>query len=288
MDFIMSKVFTLLGTHSFFLYMLPMLFLLHIDEPYFGYEEALDITIIILSGVVYTCTIKDYFCSPRPFAISLGPKRKRVERLLHDENSYHKYEYGLPSTHSATSFSVFYYVMMKYSSSMASIPWIDLSSLWSFVSNSGILYTSAALIYGVGVPLSRIYCGMHSMLDITVGALVGVFAYYAYTLVIKPLFVVGILLDLVAGLGSYSFVLSFLISAAVIGTIVVYLHPEPSCHHEYTEQEICPCYEDEVSCAAVLVGVLSGVVLYKSYLIKGFGLENGVKLSDFTLSYNIN
>ncbi|KAG9020885.1 hypothetical protein FS837_007782, partial [Tulasnella sp. UAMH 9824] len=79
-----------LGTHTFFMTMLPAFF-------FFGHDEAGRSLVHVLGmGVYFASLIKDSICSPRPFA-------PPVTRLTIGS---HHLEYGFPSTHSTNSISI--------------------------------------------------------------------------------------------------------------------------------------------------------------------------------------
>ncbi|KAJ7859281.1 hypothetical protein B0H13DRAFT_2672349 [Mycena leptocephala] len=79
-----------LGSHTFFMTFLPMLF-------FFGYPElGRGLIVVLCLGIYFTSVAKDLFCSPRPFA-------PPVTRMT---IGTHHLEYGMPSTHSANSVSL--------------------------------------------------------------------------------------------------------------------------------------------------------------------------------------
>ena len=100
-------------------------------------------------------SLQDLFCLPRPAS-------PPVVRLLHKEGSLHAFEYGLPSTHSANAASITIFSALYFHESMSLLP------MWM-----NVALTGAWLFYAIFLPLSRVYCGMHSFTDITFGFLVG-------------------------------------------------------------------------------------------------------------------
>ncbi|KAH7925027.1 hypothetical protein BV22DRAFT_1012009 [Leucogyrophana mollusca] len=137
-----------LGTHTFFMIALPLLF-------FFGYEElGRGLVFVLASGVYFSSFIKDLICSPRPFA-------PPVTRLT---IGTHHLEYGFPSTHSTNSVSIalfiFSHVRSAYMSSSISPSTHHLSCVLLLV------YTSS-IVFG------RLYTAMHSFTDCIVGVLLG-------------------------------------------------------------------------------------------------------------------
>lgn len=87
---------SLLGTHSFFLVFLPMVFWL--GSPRFGRG----LINVLAFGVYLSSAIKDLFCVPRPYS-------PPVTRLT---VGTHHLEYGFPSTHSTNSISIALYIYL--------------------------------------------------------------------------------------------------------------------------------------------------------------------------------
>ena len=113
--------------------------------------------IIIIIHYLYHCILKDYLSLPRP-------KSPPVIRKL--KKSYVDYEFGCPSTHSANSCVLFLNLLFFFLTFIK--PVITTSHpLMIFIYTSTILFIFL-------VSLSRIYFGLHSFLDITVGIIVGI------------------------------------------------------------------------------------------------------------------
>ncbi|KAG1731080.1 PAP2 superfamily-domain-containing protein [Suillus paluster] len=147
-----------LGTHTFFMIGLPLLF-------FFGYEEiGRGLVIVLASGVYVSSFVKDLICSPRPLA-------PPVTRLT---IGTHHLEYGFPSTHSTNSVSmalfIFGYVRNAY--------------IQSATISSSMYYASCAMlvIYATTIVFGRLYTGMHSFTDCAVGVFLGAIISGAYVI----------------------------------------------------------------------------------------------------------
>jgi len=189
---------------------LPMLF-------FFGYFDVGRAMIHVLGlGVYVTSFMKDFFCVPRPFV-------PPVTRL---SIGNHHLEYGFPSTHTANSVSVASYILLLLlSSPVADTP--------------HIFYPSCFLLafYTFSIVFGRVYCGMHSFTDCTVGAIVGL-AITAFWWTVGPTL--------------EAFVISFdwrsPIIVAGLWMLVINRHPQPV--------DDCPCFEDAIAFVSVEAGLL--------------------------------
>ncbi|KAL4068629.1 hypothetical protein V8B97DRAFT_1918710 [Scleroderma yunnanense] len=125
-----------LGTHTFFMIALPVLF-------FFGYSElGLGLIFVLGSGVYFSSFIKDLVCSPRPFS-------PPVTRLT---IGTHHLEYGFPSTHSTNSVSmalfVFGHVHRAYAEHSA------MSAVSYYVS------CAVLVVYIISIVFGRLYTGV--------------------------------------------------------------------------------------------------------------------------------
>ncbi|KAG8216325.1 PAP2 superfamily-domain-containing protein [Butyriboletus roseoflavus] len=148
-----------LGTHTFFMIALPILF-------FFGFPEVgRGLVVVLASGVYFSSFIKDLVCSPRPFA-------PPVNRLT---IGTHHLEYGFPSTHSTNSVSMALFVFGQVHSAHSDFSAISSTTYWI---SCGIL-----TLYAVSIVFGRIYTGMHSFTDCGVGVALGatLWAVYAIT-----------------------------------------------------------------------------------------------------------
>lgn len=136
-------------------------------------------------------------------------------------------EYGFPSTHSANAVSVaMYSIYLLRTGESAGSP-INTAL-------QGLCY-----FYFFSIALGRLYCGMHGFFDViwgtTLGALIA-FLQCEY----------GDAFDLYLYAGD----IQRLIIAVLVVCVLIRIHPEPA--------DDCPCYDDSVSFAGVIVGVMIG------------------------------
>ena len=135
-----------LGTHTFYMIILPILF-------WCGYTSlGRGMVHILSSGVFFSGVLKDFFCLPRP----LSPPLQRITM-----SGSAALEYGFPSTHSTNAVSVVGYSLyiINFGKDMPTTGDRVLSC---------ILY-----VYAISIVLGRLYCGMHGFFDVIVGSLLG-------------------------------------------------------------------------------------------------------------------
>ena len=240
-----------LGTHTFFMVFLPILFWCGYTAVGRGYDFPLYLSHnpskrsrmvhVLAAGVIFTGFIKDLLCLPRP----LSPP---LHRITLSESA--ALEYGFPSTHSTNAVSVTVYTLFALNSPESTMhPRFKL--LLEILSYS----------YAVSIMLGRLYCGMHGFFDVCVGATIGAllsiiectygeeFDRFIYTDSIKaPAIVLLIIL------------------------VLVRIHPEPA--------DDCPCFDDSVAFAGVMIGVEFGNWHYaKSELAWNFPVPATVPFS---------
>ncbi|KAL8638770.1 MAG: hypothetical protein Q9228_004105 [Teloschistes exilis] len=136
-----------LGTHTFFMIFLPVLF-------WCGYTNlGRGMVHVLASGVFLSGFIKDMLCLPRP----LSPPLTRIS-MSHSVSL----EYGFPSTHSTNAVSVAVYAVYMLRSAGSSInPTVKLAMEIS------------SYFYATSIILGRLYCGMHGFFDVLVGGTLG-------------------------------------------------------------------------------------------------------------------
>lgn len=141
-------------------------------------------------------------------------------------------EYGFPSTHSANAVSVAVYgilLLKNPDNSLAPTMKLFLEGLSYF--------------YAASIVIGRLYCGMHGFLDVIVGSVIGV--------AIGMLeFYYGPAFD--AYMHSSSWVAP--VVACLVVLVLVRIHPEPA--------DDCPCFDDSVAFAGVVIGVEFGSWTY--------------------------
>ncbi|KAG8794617.1 hypothetical protein FRC12_023115 [Ceratobasidium sp. 428] len=137
-----------LGTHTFFMIVLPTFF-------FFGYPMVgLGLLHVLAAGVYFSSLIKDLICSPRPF-------EPTVTRLT---VGTHHLEYGFPSTHSTNSVSIALYI---YSVAAAGFANASISVFTYHVIQVLLVVYAFSIVFG------RLYCAMHSFTDCIAGITVG-------------------------------------------------------------------------------------------------------------------
>ncbi|KAF2813163.1 PAP2-domain-containing protein [Mytilinidion resinicola] len=180
-----------LGTHTFFMVMLPILF-------WCGYTSMGRAMVHVLAaGVFWSGFVKDMLCLPRP----LSPPLQRITM-----SGSAALEYGFPSTHSTNAVSVAVYaIQMLQSTPETHYPtlYLALQVLFYF--------------YAISIIFGRLYCGMHGFFDVILGSLLG-----AGLSVIQILY--GDAFDNWICQGSYTHPLI----ATLIILVLVRIHPEPA------------------------------------------------------------
>ncbi|KFZ05620.1 hypothetical protein V501_08185 [Pseudogymnoascus sp. VKM F-4519 (FW-2642)] len=136
-----------LGTHTFFMVVLPILF-------WCGYTSlGRGMVHILANGVFFTGFLKDMLSLPRP----LSPPLHRITM-----SGSAALEYGFPSTHSANAVSVAVYALFTLRA-----PDCPLAPTTKLILE-GLSYA-----YALSIILGRLYCGMHGFLDVIIGSLMG-------------------------------------------------------------------------------------------------------------------
>lgn len=152
-------------------------------------------------------------------------------------------EYGFPSSHSANALSVSVYALLSLN---------DPATVVDPTLKRGL--EILAITYAISIVLGRLYCGMHGFLDVTVGS------------------IIGILISLV----QYNYVSAYdewllnngFTSLSILLAIVsalIRVHPEPA--------DDCPCFDDSVAFAGVIVGVDAGVWVHVQRLAAGLPVD---------------
>ncbi|CAI4034293.1 hypothetical protein SMKI_10G0800 [Saccharomyces mikatae IFO 1815] len=218
---------SLMGSHTFYVLCLPM-------PVWFGYFETTKDLVYILGYSIYLSGFfKDYWCLPRPRA----PPLHRITL-----SEYTTKEYGAPSSHTANA---------------TGVSLLFLYNIWRMQESSVVLQlmlSCVVVFYYITLVFGRIYCGMHGLLDLASGGLIGIvcfivrmhFKYKFSNLYIEeywwfPLFSVG------------------------WGLLLLFEHVKPI--------DECPCFQDSVA----FMGVVSGIECC-DWLGKVFGI---------TLVYNL-
>lgn len=141
-------------------------------------------------------------------------------------------EYGFPSTHSANAVSVAVYALLILRSPENTLP-----------PTTKMLLEFLSYFYALSIVFGRLYCGMHGFLDVVVGGVLG-------TAISIVEFYYGPPLD--AYMHSSSWVAPLVASLIIL--VLVRIHPEPA--------DDCPCYDDSVAFAGVVIGLEFGTWTY--------------------------
>ncbi|KAI5118596.1 hypothetical protein M0805_004171 [Coniferiporia weirii] len=209
-----------LGTHTFFMTALPILF-------FFGFLEAGRGLVFVLGMGVYTSSfIKDLICAPRPYA-------PPVTRLTIGS---HHLEYGFPSTHSTNSVSIALYIY-----SLVHVQYFTMATISTLAYS---LFCVLLSVYVLSIVFGRLYTGMHSFTDCAVGVALGTAVWGAHAIWWPP-----IEAWLVGTSGSSSWLPTWggpLVVTLVCG-FMVHRHPQPV--------DDCPCFEDAIAFVSVIAGV---------------------------------
>lgn len=173
---------------------------------------------MLATGVFFSGVLKDFLCIPRP----LSPPLHRITM-----SSSAALEYGFPSTHSTNAVSVTAYTLLLLDSPTSTM-------------NPQIKFLLEVLLYcyAASIILGRLYCGMHGFLDVIIGGLLG-----ALLSVIE--FNYGETFD--------EFITGSIEAPVIVILIIcvlVRIHPEPV--------DDCPCFDDSVAFAGVMIGIELG------------------------------
>ena len=174
---------------------------------------------ILASGVFFTGFIKDMASLPRP----LSPPLHRITM-----SGSAALEYGFPSTHSANAVSVAVYALFSIRS-----PDCQLQE------STKVILEIASYSYAFSIILGRLYCGMHGFFDVIIGSIIG-----AVISTIECTY--GSSID--HYLHSSSWVAPTIVALIII--ILIRIHPEPA--------DDCPCFDDSVAFAGVMIGIELG------------------------------
>ena len=203
---------SLMGSHMFYVIMVPM-------PRWLGCSDACRDLVYILGYSIYVSGfLKDYWCLPRP----KSPPLTRISL-----SGYTTKEYGAPSSHTANATGVTLLLLWYiYEYQNASPAWKCLAVM-------------GALFYYFTLTLGRIYCGMHGILDIVSGAVIG-----AVCFIVRWALLTYTNTD-AASMQEWG--CWFPLMSVSLGLFLLFNHAKPVDH--------CPCFEDSVA----FVGVISGL-----------------------------
>ncbi|KAJ6144710.1 Dihydrosphingosine 1-phosphate phosphatase [Penicillium chermesinum] len=134
-------------------------------------------------------------------------------------------EYGFPSTHSTNAVSVAVYAIALLNTPDSTV-----------TPQTNVILQGITYLYVTSIVLGRLYCGMHGMLDVVIGCILGALIGLAQYL-LGPAFDDYLLYTSWKGV----------IWVPVVILVLVRIHPEPA--------DDCPCFDDSVAFAGVTLGV---------------------------------
>ncbi len=178
---------------------------------------------ILASGVFFSGFLKDLLCIPRP----LSPPLQRITM-----SRSAALEYGFPSTHSTNAVSVAVYTLFALHSPDSTVH-----------SQVKLALEAISYFYAMSIILGRLYCGMHGFLDVIIGGLLG-----ASLSVIQCVY--GEKFD--DWMTGDSLEAPMILLLIIL--VLVRIHPEPA--------DNCPCFDDSIAFAGVMIGVELGVWHY--------------------------
>jgi dihydrosphingosine 1-phosphate phosphatase len=180
---------------------------------------------ILASGVFWTGFIKDMTSLPRP----LSPPLHRITM-----SGSAALEYGFPSTHSANAVSVAVYALFALHSPECKLQY-----------STRLILEVVSYSYAVSIVLGRLYCGMHGFLDVIVGSVIG-----ALISIVECVYTD----DIDNFMYTSTWAAPTMVALVII--VLIRIHPEPA--------DDCPCFDDSVAFAGVMIGVEIGAWHYAS------------------------
>ncbi|QIW98999.1 hypothetical protein AMS68_004517 [Peltaster fructicola] len=206
-----------LGTHTFFMAALPICY-------WCGFPSiGMALVQMLALGVYFSGYMKDMLCLPRP----LSPPLQRITM-----SGSAALEYGFPSTHTTNAVSVAIFCLWQLEQSKS-----DLTST-AYHAWQALFWT-----YGISISIGRIYCGMHGLFDVVVGAVLG-------ALIAWVRIAFGDAFDQWILDGDFTRPLV----VGIILLLAVRFHAEPA--------DDCPCFDDSVAFAGVVLGIEAGAWSY--------------------------
>ncbi|KAJ3160010.1 hypothetical protein HDU86_001275 [Geranomyces michiganensis] len=225
-----------LGTHTAFFLLLPCLFWFDSGSTIVDFGQEVDknrvygrsLVLLLAAGVYFSGAAKDYIGLPRP----LPPVVRMSTSVSIDV------EYGFPSTHTANATSLSLFTALYFQRYWA--------SSWSEPAQTAILLALAT--YSVLIGLSRIVTGMHTLLDVIGGAIIGC----------------GIVLIhwywLMAPMEEW-LMNSWTVPLVMVPlcVLLISIHPDP--------EGPCPCFDDSVAFVGTCGGLMIGNWHYGIYIV---------------------
>jgi hypothetical protein len=178
---------------------------------------------MLAAGIFVSGFLKDMVCLPRP----LSPPLKRITM-----SGSAALEYGFPSSHSTNAVSVTIYLLTMLRNSQG-----------EYHPKAYIALHCLAYLFAFSIIFGRLYCGMHGFLDVVIGSLMG------WVLAVFQL-AYGEMFD--SWITSGQFANPLIVTLVILALIRI--HPEPA--------DDCPCFDDSVAFAAVVIGCQLGAWHY--------------------------
>ncbi|KAJ1664529.1 Long-chain base-1-phosphate phosphatase [Coemansia sp. RSA 1813] len=136
-------VFTgMLGNHAFFMIALPFLHVYGLGV------FARGLSFVVLWSVYFSGIVKDYISAPRP----ASPPVVQITR-----SPAHTFEYGFPSSHTTYVVATILYIS-HFMLNVWACPFTWVCVLWAV---------------GAFIVIGRVYCGLHSFIDVVGGVILG-------------------------------------------------------------------------------------------------------------------
>jgi len=176
-------------------------------------------------GVFWSGFVKDLVCLPRP----LSPPLQRITM-----SGSATLEYGFPSTHSTNAVSVAAYLIYNLHAGH-----VEMDTRYQTIA------LFAGYAYATSIIFGRLYCGMHGFFDVIIGGALG-------AIIAALQIAYGLAFDTWITEGSWIRP----VTTVLIILLAVRFHPEPA--------DNCPCFDDSVAFAGVLLGIELGHRHYAS------------------------
>ncbi|KAJ1799906.1 Long-chain base-1-phosphate phosphatase [Coemansia sp. RSA 2399] len=132
----------MLGNHAFFMLALPFLHVYGLGM------FARGLSFVVLWSVYFSGVVKDYISAPRP----TSPPVVQITR-----SPAHTLEYGFPSSHTTYVVATILYIS-HFMLNVWACPFSWVCTLWTV---------------GIFIVIGRIYCGLHSFIDVVGGTVLG-------------------------------------------------------------------------------------------------------------------
>ncbi|PIA17366.1 acid phosphatase/Vanadium-dependent haloperoxidase, partial [Coemansia reversa NRRL 1564] len=200
----------MLGNHTFFMLALPFAHIFGLGV--FGRG----LSFVVLWSFYFSSVVKDYISAPRP----ASPPVVQITR-----SPAHTIEYGFPSSHTTYVVSALLYIS-HYMLNVWAVSGLWLCVLW---------------VIGIVIIFSRVYCGLHSVIDVTGGFAIGALEALVFIYCYEPL---DVLMRSNPG------------PLYIIAALYVALSAMPR------SLDLCPCCIDAFCATSVTAGLGLGAWIY--------------------------